>query len=175
MTLVATVTRRETGGAPHLAMLTLGRTTVPCAIGEAGLTDSKREGDGATPIGLLPLRRVLFRADRVRPPPPGTVPRAPIGASDGWCDDPLDSAYNRAVRLPYGARAERLHREDDRYDVVGILGWNDAPVVRDRGSAIFLHVATADLGPTAGCIALPLPDLLHLLAAGLTAIRTTGS
>ncbi len=174
MPLVPTVTRREAGAAAHLAMLTLGDRRVPCAIGAAGLTDSKREGDGATPIGLLPLRRILFRADRVQPPPACAVPRAPIGASDGWCDDPLDTAYNRAVRLPYAARAERLHRDDGVYDLVAILGWNDSPPVRERGSAIFLHVATADLAPTAGCIALSLPDLLHLLAAGVDAIRTIG-
>ena len=174
MSTVAIVTRREAGGPPHRAMLTLGDRVVPCAIGETGLTDRKQEGDGATPSGLLALRRVLFRADRVRPPPATRVPREPIGPTDSWCDDPSDAAYNRPVGLPHGARAERLHRDDGLYDVIGILGWNDAPVVRASGSAIFLHVATADLGPTQGCIALALPDLLLLLSSGLTAVRTVG-
>ena len=174
MPAVAVVSRQEADGPPHRAMLAFGDRIVPCSIGRNGLTDRKEEGDGATPIALLPLRRVLFRADRVRPPPGARVPREPIGDRDGWCDDPADPAYNQPVRLPHGARAERLHRDDGLYDVVAILGWNDAPVVRGRGSAIFLHVATADLAPTEGCIALPMPDLVALLGSGLTAIRTAG-
>ena len=75
------------------------------------------------------------------------------------------------VRLPHSARHEALWREDALYDLVGVLGWNDAPPQRGRGSAIFLHVATADLAPTAGCVALPLPDLLEMLAAGVTGLR----
>lgn len=49
-----------------------------------------------------------------------------------------------------------------------MLGWNDAPVQRSRGSAIFLHVARPDYAPTEGCIALALGDLERILAAGLT-------
>jgi L,D-peptidoglycan transpeptidase YkuD (ErfK/YbiS/YcfS/YnhG family) len=72
------------------------------------------------------------------------------------------------VRLPQDAHHEELWRTDGLYDVVGVLGWNDAPVVKGRGSAIFLHVARADYAPTEGCIALALPDLLRVLAAGVT-------
>jgi L,D-peptidoglycan transpeptidase YkuD (ErfK/YbiS/YcfS/YnhG family) len=79
--------------------------------------------------------------------------------------------YNRPVRLPYAGRHEELWRRDGLYDIVGILGWNDAPVVRGRGSAIFLHVARPDARPTEGCIALGLRDLQDVLAADLTAIR----
>lgn len=144
--------------------------TLRCALGAGGLRADKREGDGATPTGLLPLRRVLFRADR-GPPPLAAVPVEPIAPEDGWCDDPGHPDYNRQVRLPHPARHERLWREDAIHDVVGVLGWNDAPVVRGRGSAIFLHLARPGLPPTAGCIALPGPDLRRLLAAGLTAVE----
>jgi L,D-peptidoglycan transpeptidase YkuD (ErfK/YbiS/YcfS/YnhG family) len=140
------------------------------ACGRSGVTPHKQEGDGATPMGVLPLERVLFRADRVKPPV-CAVPIEPIGPDDGWCDDPGDSAYNRMVRLPYKGRHEALWRGDGIYDVIGVLGWNLSPVVRHRGSAIFLHVARADYAPTDGCIALALPDVLACLAAGLTAIR----
>ena len=140
------------------------------AIGRGGARADKQEGDGATPAGLLVLRRVLYRADRLAPPR-CAVPLEPIAPDDGWCDDPASARYNRAVRLPFDAGHEQLWRADAVYDVIGVLGWNDDPPVRGRGSAIFLHVATPDVAPTAGCIALTLPDLLALLAAGLTAIE----
>jgi L,D-peptidoglycan transpeptidase YkuD (ErfK/YbiS/YcfS/YnhG family) len=140
------------------------------ACGRAGVTRHKQEGDGATPVGLLPLERVLFRADRVKPPV-CTVPIEPIGPDDGWCDDPEDKEYNRMVGLPYNGRHEALWRGDGIYDVIGVLGWNLNPVVRHRGSAIFLHVARADYAPTDGCIALALADVMACLAVGLTAIR----
>jgi len=143
----------------------------PCALGRSGIVpaEAKREGDGATPAATLPLRRLLFRADRLAPPRTG-VPIEPIAPDDGWCDDPDDPAYNRRVRRPFAARHERLWREDGLYDLVGVLGWNDAPPVPGRGSAIFLHVASPGLGPTEGCIALALPDLRSVLP-GLAVIE----
>lgn len=158
-------------GAPHLAMLTLGGTRFPCVVGARGITAHKQEGDQATPAGLLPLRRILFRADRVSPPPRAACPREPIAPDDGWCDAPGDPAYNRRVTLPYGSRAERLWREEGLYDLVGVLGWNDQPVVSGRGSAIFLHVAPPGDAPTEGCIGLARADLLRVLEAGLSELE----
>lgn len=150
--------------------LTLQRERWRCAVGRGGIRADKSEGDGATPRALLPLRRVLYRADRL-PPPRCAVPVEPLAPSDGWCDDPADAAYNRPVTLPHPARHEEMWRADHVYDIVGVLGWNDAPVVRGRGSAIFLHLARPDYAPTEGCIALSLPDLRAALAAGLTAVE----
>ena len=140
------------------------------ALGRGGIRVDKMEGDGATPAGLLPLRRVLYRADRLARPR-STLPIVPLAPHDGWCDDPDDAAYNRAVRLPYAGRHECLWRSDEVYDLVGVLGWNDAPVAKQRGSAIFLHLARPDYAPTEGCVALARPDLLAVLAAGLTEIE----
>lgn len=151
----------------------MGRLVLRCAIGRGGVRADKSEGDGATPAGLLPLRRVLFRADRVAPPA-CAVPVEPIAPQDGWCDDPSHPDYNRPVGLPHPARHERLWREDTLYDIVGVLGWNDAPVLRGRGSAIFLHLARPDLAPTEGCIALAEQDLRAALASGLTEILVRG-
>ncbi|MEJ0018099.1 MAG: L,D-transpeptidase family protein [Acetobacteraceae bacterium] len=137
------------------------------ALGHGGVRLDKQEGDGATPAGLLPLRRVLYRADRVRAPE-CAVPVEPIAPTDGWCDDPAERDYNRMIRLPHDGRFEELWRRDALYDVIGVLGWNDSPVERRRGSAIFLHVARPDYGPTEGCIALALGDLRQVLAAGTT-------
>jgi L,D-peptidoglycan transpeptidase YkuD (ErfK/YbiS/YcfS/YnhG family) len=144
-----------------------------CAIGTGGRRRYKQEGDGATPVGLLPLRRLLYRADRLAIPD-CAVPREALAPSDGWCDDPGHADYNRQVRLPHPARHEEMWRTDGLYDLVGVLGWNDDPVERGRGSAIFLHVARPDYGPTEGCIAVAKPDLLVLLGLGVTALRVIG-
>jgi len=154
-------------------MLSMPGFQARAVLGRGGVRAQKQEGDGATPAGLLPLRRVLYRADRVARPR-AAVPVAPLAPQDGWCDDPWDAAYNRPVRLPYPARHEALWRPDEVYDVIGVLGWNDAPPVRDAGSAIFLHLARPDLAPTEGCIALVRADLLAVLAAGLTEIEVVG-
>lgn len=144
------------------------------ALGRGGIVTQKQEGDGGTPSGVMPLRRVLFRADRVARPR-AAVPVSLLAPEDGWCDDAADAAYNRAVRLPFAARHEALWRGDAAYDVIGVLGWNDAPVERGRGSAIFLHVAREDYSPTEGCVALARGDLLAVLAAGLTGIEVVAA
>ena len=129
-----------------------------------GITGDKREGDGATPAGSFVLRRVLYRPDREAPPVTALASR-PLDPADGWCDAPEDAAYNRPVRLPYRAHAETLWRDDELYDLVVVLGHNDAPVSAGRGSAIFLHLAAPDYRATEGCIALARADLVMVLAA----------
>jgi L,D-peptidoglycan transpeptidase YkuD (ErfK/YbiS/YcfS/YnhG family) len=139
---------------------------VRCALGPAGVVEAadKREGDGATPLGVWPMLRVLYRPDR------GEAPRTalPVGTthpSDGWCDDPADAAYNRPVTLPYLASCETMWREDELYDVVVVLAHNDDPPAPGLGSAIFLHCAKPGYPATQGCVALAKADLLELLAA----------
>lgn len=136
---------------------------IPCVLGRGGVRARKREGDGATPAGTWELRQMLWRADRGRRPETG-LPARPMAGSDGWCDAPADRNYNRSIRHPYPASAERLWRDDRLYDVVVILDYNECPRIRGRGSAIFLHVAKPDRGPTDGCIAMAEADLRKLLA-----------
>jgi L,D-peptidoglycan transpeptidase YkuD (ErfK/YbiS/YcfS/YnhG family) len=130
-----------------------GSLTIPCALGRGGTTRSKREGDGATPVGRFGLLGCFYRADRGRRPAT-RLPVAAIQPGDGWCDDPSDRRYNQPVPLPYPARHERLWRDDHVYDVVLDIAWNRGPVVRGRGSAIFLHLARPNFAPTEGCIAI---------------------
>ncbi len=134
-----------------------------CALGAAGVTREKREGDRATPAGDWPLRRVFYRPDRGEPPT-SRLPIAPIGPADGWCDEAGDPRYNQPVRLPYPASAETLWRGDGLYDLILVIGYNDAPVIAGAGSAIFVHVARDDFAPTRGCVALARADLERLLA-----------
>ena len=146
-----------------------------CALGRAGVTGNKREGDGATPLGSFPLRIVHFRPDRLVVPVTA-LPTAALGRDLGWCDDPADANYNRLVKLPYRAHHEELWREDGIYDLIVPLGYNDDPPVAGLGSAIFLHVARPGMEPTEGCVALPREQLLALLAAcdAATRLRVAG-
>jgi L,D-peptidoglycan transpeptidase YkuD (ErfK/YbiS/YcfS/YnhG family) len=144
----------------------------PCALGRSGLVAHKREGDGGTPVGRFAFRRLLYRADRI-PHIETRLPARHIDAADGWCDDPADAAYNQPVRLPYPARHERLWLDSHLYDLVVVIGHNDDPVVKSAGSAVFLHLARDDWGPTEGCIAFRREDLLAIVAQITTADAAT--
>jgi L,D-peptidoglycan transpeptidase YkuD (ErfK/YbiS/YcfS/YnhG family) len=143
----------------------LGGREVRCALGRGGVVaaEAKVEGDGRSPAGVWPIRRVVWRPDR-GPKPDTVFPCAPIDPSDGWCDDVADSAYNRPVTLPYPASCETMWREDELYDIVVILAHNDDPPVPGKGSAIFLHCAKPGYPPTEGCVALARADVEALLA-----------
>lgn len=171
----AVLTRRATLAAATLAlpaeppriivahgMLAFGCIRTRCAVGRTGVRAGKREGDGATPAGVFPLREVLHRPDReARPATELSI--SAVAAQDGWSDDPADPAYNRRVVIPHPFRTEALWREDGLYDLMAVIGFNDAPVVPGRGSAIFLHVARPGYGGTDGCVAVARADLLRVL------------
>jgi L,D-peptidoglycan transpeptidase YkuD (ErfK/YbiS/YcfS/YnhG family) len=135
-------------------VLVAGNLVIPCALGRSGTTRSKREGDGATPLGRFRLLGSFHRPD-AGARPRTRLPLRAIGPRDGWCDDPRDRRYNQPVTLPYPARCERMWRDDDVYDLVVDIAWNRSPVVKGRGSAIFLHLARPDFEPTEGCVAVP--------------------
>ncbi len=147
----------------------LAGQAIRCAVGKAGVVAAadKREGDGASPAGIWPLRELLYRPDR-GPAPPTALEVHPLAPEDGWCDDPGNTAYNAKVSLPYPAHCEALWRDDRLYDLIVPLGYNDRPVVRGAGSAIFLHIAQHDFTPTQGCVTLTLAAMRRLLAIAAT-------
>ncbi|MGE5539988.1 MAG: L,D-transpeptidase family protein [Gemmatimonas sp.] len=149
---------------PTKGVVRWGTREAPCALGRSGVVPetAKREGDGATPVGRFPLRRLLWRADR-EVSPRTRLPRHVIGRDDGWCDDSTRPEYNRAVKLPFEGSSERMWRDDHLYDLVVILGHNDDPPRAGAGSAIFLHIARAGFAPTEGCVAMRASDLRALL------------
>ncbi|KIC19976.1 hypothetical protein RA20_11225 [Leisingera sp. ANG-Vp] len=134
---------------------------LPCTIGKGGLSAQKREGDGATPIGVHRIGGMLYRPDRLPSPAPWAMP---IGPRDLWSDDANDANYNRHVRAPYGFSHEKLRRADPLYDLVLIMDWNWPNAVPGNGSAIFIHQWRRPGFPTEGCIAFARTDL-HWLAA----------
>jgi len=133
-----------------------------CALGRGGVAKKSGEGDGITPLGRFPLRRVFYRPDRLEKPATGLDVMA-LEEHHGWCDDPLDAAYNTLIMRPFAARHETLWRDDALYDIIIETGYNDAPVIPGKGSAIFIHIAKPDYAPTEGCVALKKADLLGLL------------
>ena len=137
---------------------------VPCSIGRGGVIAAadKREGDGASPIGTWPIRGMMFRPDRVTLPQGLSLPWRWIRSEDGWSDDVDDPAYNRPVRHPHNFSAERLWRDDGLYDVIVVLGHNDAPLRPGAGSAIFLH-CWRDAATTEGCVAIDRSALLTIV------------
>jgi L,D-peptidoglycan transpeptidase YkuD (ErfK/YbiS/YcfS/YnhG family) len=142
-------------------ILTFGDVRVPCVVGRHGVATHKTEGDGATPAGRFPLRQVLYRPDRVSSVDTPLPSRA-LDRNDAWCDDPAASEYNTLVRLPFAKHTEPLWRADRLYDVLIVIGYNDAPVVPGAGSAIFLHVAPPGLKATDGCVAIAMAPLLRV-------------
>ena len=135
----------------------LGRT-LPCVLGRGGVVTDKREGDGATPAGVLAIVGMLYRPDRILR---ALVPRwaEPILPGDLWSDDPRDAAYNHGVRAPHPFSHETLRRADPLYDLVLVTDWNYPHALPGKGSAIFLHRWRQPRYPTAGCVAFAPDDL----------------
>lgn len=133
----------------------------PCSIGKGGITTAKREGDGATPVGIHRIAMTLYRPDRMAPPAPWA---RPILTGDLWSDDVKDTSYNHWVRVPHAHSHEALRRADPLYDLVLVTDWNWPDAAPGRGSCIFVHQWRRPGYPTEGCIALR-RDHLRAVAA----------
>ncbi len=133
----------------------------PCTIGKGGIRTDKREGDGATPRGILRVTGMLFRPDRIKSP---TSWAQPIGPRDLWSDASSDMSYNLHIRAPYAHSHEKLSRADPLYDLVILTDWNWPNAIPQKGSAIFIHQWRRRCYPTEGCIAFQ-RDHLHEIAS----------
>ncbi|WP_417253514.1 L,D-transpeptidase family protein [Celeribacter sp.] len=120
----------------------------PCSIGKGGITDTKREGDGASPRASLTLPATYYRADRIFP-----LHGNKIGPHDLWCDATDHPAYNHLTRAPLKSSHERMRRADRLYDLVLITDWNWPDATPGKGSAIFVHRWRKPRHPTEGCVA----------------------
>lgn len=144
----------------------LGQKTYPCSVGRSGISIDKHEGDGATPVGKFYLRKVFYRSDKIdRNEIHTALPVQALQQDDGWCDDVNYAEYNKEIKLPFAGSHENLWLKDDVYDLIVVIGYNDQPVIKHKGSAIFLHIARSNYTPTAGCVAVSKQDLLAILAS----------
>lgn len=150
------------------ALFQCGSIETPCSFGRGGWKEAhlKRESDDATPLGCFPIRYGYFRPDRLEHPE-SALDFKPLTKDAGWCDESSHITYNQPVTHPFPARAEHLWREDHVYDLILVIGHNDAPVQPGFGSAIFIHIAREGdegLKPTRGCIAVQQEPLLKTIA-----------
>ena len=133
-----------------------------CSIGKGGIKNKMKEGDNITPKGIFKLIKVYYRADKIkRIETP--LKKIKIKKNMGWCDDPKSRYYNREVKIPNKFSHERLYRNDNIYDLVILLSYNVRPIIKGKGSAIFMHVAKSKYLPTEGCIALKKTHLIKIL------------
>ena len=153
---------RARAGNSRQGWLTADGMTIPVALGRGGIRANKREGDGGTPLGSFHPRKLWWRADR-HPRPRTHLPVHAIRPEDAWCEDPNDRHYNRPIRLTRKEPGDRLMRKDHLYDFIVEIDHNTRPRVAGRGSAVFLHLARENFGPTAGCVSMTPSAMLHLL------------
>jgi len=133
-----------------------------CALGKAGVNKKIKEGDNVTPKGIFKITKIYYRADKIKVIKTN-IKKIRITKNMGWCDDPASQFYNRQIKLPSKFSHEKLYRNDDLYDLVAILNYNTDPVIKNKGSAIFMHIAKSSYKKTEGCIALKKDDLIKIL------------
>ena len=132
-----------------------------CSIGKNGITKKKKEGDKKTPKGIFNIGNLYFRKDRLKKPKT-SLKCIEINKKMGWCDDPNNINYNKVIKLNKKIKAEKLYRKDKIYDIIIVINYNTRRIIKNKGSAIFIHV-TNNYRPTRGCIALSLNDIEILL------------
>ena len=133
-----------------------------CALGKAGIRVKKKEGDNITPKGTYKIIRIYCRKDRIRQVK-SRIKIYKINKKIGWCDDPRSEKYNQLIKLPNKFKHEKFYRKDHLYDLIIVLNYNMRPVIKNKGSAIFIHLAKRNYYPTKGCIALSKNNLLMIL------------
>ena len=136
---------------------------IKCSIGKEGITRNKKEGDLKTPKGKFKLKLIFYRKDKIKILKT-SLKKIAIQKNMGWCDDIKSKKYNKLISFPFKYSAEKLWREDNIYDVAIVLNYNLNPVKKNKGSAIFLHIAKKNYIPTKGCIAINRKDMLSLIA-----------
>ena len=134
-----------------------------CALGKAGMGEKKREGDNVTPTGTFKIVKIYYRSDRIKKIS-SKFRTIEITKNMGWCDDPNSKNYNQLINLPSKYGHEKLFKKNNIYDIIVVLNYNMKPVVKNKGSAIFIHVAKKNYQPTQGCISLKKNDLLKILS-----------
>ena len=142
--------------------LTFNNYKVKCAIGKRGIGVKKREGDQITPKGKFKIKYILYRKDRISNLKTKLL-KTTINKNMGWCDDPKSIFYNKLIRLPSKYSFERLYKKNNTYDIILVLNFNINPTIKNKGSAIFIHVATKNYKKTEGCIAVNKKDLKQIV------------
>ena len=142
--------------------LTYKNYKAKCALGKRGIGNKNREGDCVTPRGIYKIKYIIYRKDRVKKIQ-SKIKKFIIKKNMGWCDDPKSKNYNKLVKLPFKYKYEKLYKKENIYDIILVLNFNMSPIKKNKGSAIFIHVAKKDYKKTEGCIALKKNHLLRII------------
>ena len=134
---------------------------IKCAIGKRGITSKKIEGDEKTPKGAFTLKSIFYRKDRITKIK-SILQKRQIKKNMGWCDDSDSRQYNKMIKFPFKQSAERLWLERNVYDIIIVINYNIKPTLKNKGSAIFIHIAKKNYNPTKGCIAISKKNILLL-------------
>ena len=135
---------------------------VKCSVGKRGIGYKKKEGDLLTPIGKYKIKYVLYRKDRVKKIKT-KLKKIIIKKNMGWCDDVRSNNYNKLIKLPFNYSHEKLYKKENIYDIILVLNYNMSPIIKNKGSAIFIHVSKRNYKKTEGCIALKKIHLIKVL------------
>jgi len=135
---------------------------IKCSIGKNGLTSNKKEGDFKTPKGKFRFEFLLFRKDRIKKIN-CKLKKVVIKKNMGWCDDPESPYYNSLVKFPFKKSAERLFLNKKIYDLILVISFNRDPIIKNKGSAIFLHLSERNFRPTKGCVSIKKNDFIKIL------------
>ena len=133
-----------------------------CSVGKAGIKNKKKEGDNITPKGIFKLLKLYYRADKIKKIDT-ELKKIKIKKNMGWCDDPESRYYNKEIKIPNNFSYEKLYRNDNIYDLIIVLSYNISPTIKNKGSAIFIHITKDKYLPTQGCIALKKIHLIKIL------------
>ena len=142
--------------------LTYKNYKAKCAIGKRGIGIKRKEGDLITPKGKHKIKYILYRKDRIKRIQ-SKIKKIAITKSMGWCDDPKSKDYNKLIKLPINYRYEKLYRKENIYDLILVLNFNMRPIVKKKGSAIFIHIAKKNYKKTEGCVAINKIQLLKII------------
>ena len=135
---------------------------IKCSIGKRGITSTKVEGDNKTPKGNFAFKEIFYRKDRISQIK-ASLKKVVIKKNMGWCDDPSSKNYNKMIKFPFDWGAEKLWLKENIYDVILVINYNLKPIIKNKGSAIFLHIAKKNYTPTKGCVGIAKKDILFLI------------
>lgn len=136
---------------------------IPATNGSNGFAPpgDKEEGDGKTPSGIFKIAYAFGYGSSCKT---GLYYRQAT-EKDFWIDDPRSDNYNKWVTgYPVNYSHEKMKRKDHLYKYGIVIDYNQNPIVKGKGSAIFIHVWRSPGKPTSGCVAISEDDIKKLLS-----------
>ncbi|TGL04609.1 L,D-transpeptidase catalytic domain protein [Leptospira levettii] len=131
---------------------------IPVSFGRSGLIsqEQKREGDGFTPYGSFPIRRILGKENlSIR-----SLEYTKIQKNDHWSDVPTSKHYNQLIRKKEKGATPLWNSPN--YQLFIVIEHNTNPSIPGNGSMIFIH-PWEETKPTSGCVGVKLVDLQAIL------------